>query len=295
MKKIKIILFIYLLLFLKIGFLIEKILLNQPVLLNNISNLSPQVLERFNDLFNFPSFLRIPEDHCQTIIEKNEEINNLDKNFRILACSGIENFSNLSEAIKSRFTIIHTTSYDLTSKIFVIKTIFKKIFEKYNINNDDRETLNKKIENFIKNFKINFNKELDLSSLMKLTYIFKLIKHINQSNDPYEILSLAIYITFKSYEINNRITILNYIQSFFKENKIKNIEENINFNRFENIFKYSEGKKYLISNITHLNIECVDKQFEEIKVAETNSFLKILNFIHTSIALKISLIIKGET
>ena len=278
----------------KIGFLIEKILLNQPVLLNNISNLSPQVLERFNDLFNFPSFLRIPEDHCQTIIEKNEEINNLDKNFRILACSGIENFSNLSEAIKSRFTIIHTTSYDLTNKIFVIKTIFKKIFEKYNINNDDRETLNKKIENFIKNFKINFYKELDLSSLIKLTYIFKLIKLINQSNDPYEILSLAFYITFKSYEINNGITILNYIQSFFKENKIKNIEENINFNRFENIFKYTDGKKYLISNITHLNIKCVDKQFEEIKVAETNSFLKILNFIHTSTALKIPLIIKGE-
>ena len=31
----------------KIGFLLEKILLNQSVLLNNISNLSPQVLERF--------------------------------------------------------------------------------------------------------------------------------------------------------------------------------------------------------------------------------------------------------
>ena len=46
----------------KTGILFEKILKQSPIILKNLPNLSPAVLERFNDLFNFMPKLPLNED-----------------------------------------------------------------------------------------------------------------------------------------------------------------------------------------------------------------------------------------
>lgn len=88
----------------------------------NISNLKPQVLERFNDLFNFEPKLVLNEDYCNTFTDKIKEWSNFNDNFRIMATSQLENFSNLSDAAKSRFSIVQTSEY---------KEEEKKIFQNF--------------------------------------------------------------------------------------------------------------------------------------------------------------------
>jgi len=113
----------------------------------NISNLKPQVLERFNDLFNFEPKLVLNEDYCNTFTDKIKEWSNFNDNFRIMATSQLENFSNLSDAAKSRFSIVQTSEYkekekkifyklyykDIPSKLYAFVVEFKKNFKKKDI------------------------------------------------------------------------------------------------------------------------------------------------------------------
>lgn len=110
----------------KTGILFEKILKQSPIILKNLPNLSPAVLERFNDLFNFMPKLTLNEDFCNTFtgrLNDVKEISNFSKNFRIISISSMSGLRNLSDAARSRFSTIYTSEYsdeekEIASKLF---------------------------------------------------------------------------------------------------------------------------------------------------------------------------------
>lgn len=120
------------------GILLQKILTQNYIILKRIDSLSPNILERFNDLLNYSPKLILNEDLYNTFTEENKEIKNFSDNFRIIGISSFENINNFSEASKSRFTIISTSKYYRDEKIILIKQIcpncpvnFNKFLDKF--------------------------------------------------------------------------------------------------------------------------------------------------------------------
>ena len=152
----------------KEGILPNKILLQQSLICKNISNLKPQVLERFNDLINFDPKIILNEDYCNTFTGKMKEWSDFNENFKIFATSQLENFSNLSEAIKSRFSIIQTSKYSKE--------------EQYNVSQIYYKDTPYKLYTFINEYKKNVTKkELNFSNIIKIISLYKnIIKKNNE-------------------------------------------------------------------------------------------------------------------
>ena len=274
----------------KTGILLEKILKQSPIILKNLSNLSPAVLERFNDLFNYNPKLTLNEDFCGTFTSKmdKKEISNFSDQFRVISISSLSSIRNLSDATRSRFTTIYTSEYDNKEKEIASKTFVKPM------------SIPQEFFKFILKYETTFNTKLSFSDITKILFIYKKFneKYNNENNMNLLYIIFSIYFAlYSNFDKKNRkdkflkiLIDLNNNKNF-DINELDNLSLKNNINNLENPFLFEENivkskftKIEIISNILKDNGD---------NLCFTAPFNKLLNYIHFSLALNIPLIIEG--
>ena len=114
------------------GILPHNILIQNKLILKNLPNLSPAVLERFNDLFNYNPKLSLNEDFCNTFTGGYKEWDDFSSIFRTIAICQNDNLRNLSDAAKSRFSILYTSKYNDDERKTVSKLYYRFLIILYN-------------------------------------------------------------------------------------------------------------------------------------------------------------------
>jgi hypothetical protein len=141
----------------KTGILTEKILSQSPLITENLPNLPPAVLERCNDLFNYNPKINLSEDSCNTFTNDNKELSGFSDGFRVIATSNELSIRNLSDAARSRFSIIYTTSYTPEERDLLIQLFYKDT--------------PKEFYDFLKKYKEYFRKDLSFLYVTKILNI----------------------------------------------------------------------------------------------------------------------------
>ena len=282
------------------GILIQNIFTQKYIILKGVDNLSPNVLERFNDLLNYSPKIILNEDLYNTFTGEDKEISNFSDNFRIIGISSIENINNFSEASKSRFTLISTSKYSPDEKIWLINYKLTKC-----------KCLTKFIE-FLTKFDKKYEDEISFKIIIKITTIFQKFKTLENDTNQERYMILAIYYSLLPFlqkeEVEYLIELLEKIfisqnVYFIKDNNNKflkfqfqelenDIEQNNPFKQTANeIISYSTGLSIRINN--EENKEDENDNFDEIQFHK--SFNNLLDIIHLSLFIHIPLIIEGET
>lgn len=160
----------------KPGLITNQILKQNPIILKNFAKPPVAVIERFNELIALEPELTLTEDYTNTITPANQKIikfNSKDNpNFRIIALCSKMDFNRISEAMRSRFNMIHIKPY--TKK--EIESIFKQ---------DQVEKIQKIVSetSYLPNYNLSFNDFIKIDMIRKR--IFELVKfnHIDLQDD----------------------------------------------------------------------------------------------------------------
>lgn len=274
----------------KTGILLENILIQSPIILKNLSNLSTAVLERFNDLFNYNPKLTLNEDFCDTFtLDMNpKEINNFSNNFRVISISSLSGIRNLSDAAKSRFTTIYTSEYEkqeieIAARAFAGKTTIPNVFFEF-------------ISEYEK-YKKEFNRELSFLDMTKILSIFKKISKKKKDNQDFSLILSIYFALYSNYD--NKTKKEEFLDILIKLNKGEKFEkEELNDlckkeNKLQNPLITQDQK--LKSEFTEIEIESININKEKNNnLFFTTPFNKLINYIHFSLALHIPLIIEGQ-
>ena len=277
----------------KTGILTEKIFSQSPLITENLPNLPTAVLERCNDLFNYNPKISLSEDTCNTFTKDDKELKGFADGFRVIATSTEFAIRNLSDAAQSRFTIIYTTSYTPEERDLLIHIFYKET--------------PKEFYDFLKEYKINFRKELSFLYVTKILNILKLIdsKFDKEDREKAEIrkknLCLAIHLSLNFLMEHPRSKkkfkkILNdKILPDFYNIKDKNIEEDYE-EEIEDKVPFEFLAEELHSNWSNLSITSCDlKEDVDCNLAFIKPFNKLLEHLFVSIAINYPLIIEGGT
>jgi hypothetical protein len=159
------------------GILPHNILIQNKLILKNLPNLSPAVIERFNDLFNYNPKLSLNEDFCNTFTGIYKEWNDFSSIFRIIAVCQNDNLRNLSDAAKSRFSILYTSKYNDDERKTVSKLYYPEISNNF--------------IQFLEEYKNLFKNELEFPLIIKILSITQILDEKNpQNKDKNLILSI---------------------------------------------------------------------------------------------------------
>ena len=278
----------------KTGILTEKIFSQSPLITENLPNLPTAVIERCNDLFNYNPKISLSEDTCNTFTKEDKELNGFADGFRVIATSTELAIRNLSDAAQSRFTIIYTTSYTSDERDLIIQIFYKDT--------------PKEFYTFLKEYKINFRKELSFLYVTKILNILKLIdsKFDKDNLEKEEIrkrnLCLAIYLSLNFLMNNTRNkkkfkAILNKILPKFCHIKEKSDEDEMEKEiEIEDEVPFEFIGEELHSNWSNLSITSCDlKEDNDSNLAFIKPFNKLLEHIFISISIHYPLIIEGGT
>ena len=150
----------------KSGFILKSFLGKKPIILKNLSNIPTVRIERFNELFEGLESIVLNEDiHNTFTSSENKSIKLKKGDFKIIATCHNKYVRKLSEAIKSRFSMIYIDKYNENE----IKIILNKKIKEKKINIDE-ENLNK-ILDIVKKSKIILEKEFSLNELISFIKI----------------------------------------------------------------------------------------------------------------------------
>ena len=293
------------------GILIQNIFEQNYITLKGVDVLSPNVLERFNDLLNYYPKITLNEDLYNTFTGENKEIQNFSKRFRIIGISSIDNIINFSEASKSRFTLISTSDYESIEKKILIQEICPKCPHNF------YSFINKFEEKFGEKSKIDEKYEISFKMINKILNLFKKLNE--KENKEERNLILAIFYSFEPFMNDNEIDLLiNILKEIFVNLNDKIIEKDNRFSHFQFYVKEIERDSQtflennsnqskaliikendsLISNRTGLKIKnekitsfsCLNGETLDFN----DSFERLLDIIHMSISIHFPLIIEGE-
>ena len=260
------------------GILTHNILIQNKLILKNLPNLSPAVLERFNDLFNYNPKLSLNEDFCNTFTGIYKEWDDFSSIFRTIAICQNDNLRNLSDAAKSRFSILYTSKYNDDERKAVSKLYYPDISNNF--------------IQFFEEYKKVFKKELEFPLIIKILSITQILDEKNINNkDKNLLLSIykAIYPLMKSKKKKNElISIIKKIcpndYEFFNENS-----------------EYDNKCPFIFDNNLHSLYTGLRINIADIEESNTNNytftkpFNKILDSIHFSYLTNYPLIIEGGT
>ena len=266
----------------KTGILLEKILKQSPLILKNLPNLSTAVLERFNDLFNFLPKLTLNEDFCDTFTGKfkgNKEISNFSQNFRVISVSSLSGIRNLSDAARSRFSTIYTSEYSDDEK-----EIASKLF---NPNNSPE------LASFIEKYKTTFNTKISFMDIIKILTIFKKFCEVREEKKEMNIMFSIYFSLYLNFETKSKIKkFLDLLREINPKFNDKLNEEDLNTNK---PFEIDSSTNIMKSKWTELEIRSGKINEEKVNnICFIKPFNKLLNYIHTSLALNIPLILEGQ-
>ena len=223
------------------GFIFSSILQGKQMILKNITNLSTEVLERFNELLSTEPQLQLNEDFYNTFTNENKKKFENFLNFRIIATCPLGAESKLSEAALSRFTVVTVNDYTENEIEYILN-------KKNNQNFDEKDI--KYIIQFIKNINKEFNKEISIMKIITILNVASSIK-INFSN----IFNLNIILQLFTKGIIENENNTNKYYDFFDNNYGKIIEtkhlipENAIFS-----YKFENEEKGVKSKLTGLKI-----------------------------------------
>ena len=249
-----------------LGIIPKNFIFGKILILKGAENPNPAVLERLNSILEFPRNLVLSEDNQNIFNDKKifEKIflhsrNSLpmNKNFRIFFTSKDSFTQNLSEAFRSRITIINCPDYSINNYLTM------------EIKNQENEVLNEILENEIKDSELKENiKKLmnDFENKNILNYIrcFKSIKNIYQN---IETISNKIKDSISEYEMNQIIKNkykfpigIGFLRCIFDK-----LNSNERKKQVERIKNYLPPKLYEL--ITNNNNELIlENPFEELKI-----------------------------
>ena len=259
----------------KTGILLEKILKQSPIILKNLPNLSPAVLERFNDLFNFMPKLGLNEDFCNTFTGKFKgvkEISNFSQNFRVISISSLSGVRNLSDAARSRFSTIYTSEYTDEEK-----EIASKLFNsKHSVD----------LSSFIDKYKNNFNNKIPFMDIIKILSIYEKFCDVREEKKEMSIMfSIYFALNFNFDSKNKKEKFINILKETYPQYNDKLNELELNDKKPLEIDK---SKNILKSKWTELSIKSAKiKDEDNSNLFFIKPFNKLLNYIHTSLALNI--------
>ncbi|OHT12744.1 hypothetical protein TRFO_17377 [Tritrichomonas foetus] len=113
----------------KPGLITKAILQQKSLILKNIAQPSPSVLERFNELLSVTPTLTLFEDTSNTLTTETTKIlSNFSQHFRIIGICLPDEKRGLSEAMLSRLTEIYLPCYPADEQKYVFQSIFKSNF-----------------------------------------------------------------------------------------------------------------------------------------------------------------------
>ena len=299
-----------------IGIIPKSYIYGKILILKGIENPQPSVIERLNSILENPRFLVLTEDNQgiynnQIIFEKiNNSKNRIslpnNSNFKIIFTSRNVNNKSLSEAFKSRCTLIYCPSYK--EKKYLLMELkpndnYEKILKK---NLNDMTELEREISAFRTLYKEN----IEFLSFIRLCKTAKNILETSQKN---------IFV-YKSTEINYKYIVgISVLRSIFDKlnaqdriSKIKKylkdflppklfdlliniINTNNNYDiPFEIIEDKNNCKKYVKSLYSEISIQVKDAKKECLEgIIWTRSSVDMIDALLTSLASNTLLILEG--
>ena len=156
----------------KPGLITKHILKQNSLILRNIAQPSPTVLERLNELLSITPTLTLFEDTSNTIVPPNGDkvLSKFSNNFRIIGICLPREKRGLSEAMLSRLTEISVPKYTNQDQEKVIDSILLQS----NLNNDKSFDLYKKLLGQVSQIFIDQKEELSMS--IPFTRIIEIVR-----------------------------------------------------------------------------------------------------------------------
>jgi len=300
-----------------LGFVSCALLFGIKLIVKGIDQPLASVIERINPILEYPRHLVLTEDTQEIFNNKqilseiygeNQNKRNIpiSKKFSIFFTSRESFNGRLSEAFRSRCTIINCPNYD-TSNYLTIEMdskqnyhdIAKYIFKK------EYDTI---VEMIIKIFDLNKNiphsRKINMLSFIRWCNSAKNIyEYIDDNNKKYTAGIAALRSIFDGYEPNNRDYFIknllkDYLPESLKNLLIKNEDNNEEDNSLQNnpleIIKIEE-KLYVKSKISGIRIRVFNKINENSleKIYWTNSTIDMVDSIITALASNAMLIFEG--
>ena len=299
-----------------LGIIPSSFIYGKILILKGIENPSPSVIERMNSLIENKRYLVLTEDNQGIFNNRNifEEVyENKSKitlphnpNFRIIFTSRNSHNKLLSEAFKSRCTIINCPSYkDDKYLLMELKPNdnYEKILKKYMTGIPD-------LEKEMTSFKLKYKENIDFLSFIRFCKSAKNIYETYKNNYyVYQdtgiiyknIVGVAalrsILDKLNSQERSTKIK--NYLQNFLPEKLFNLLIDSNDYNNnlqfpFEIIEDNFKSKRYVKSIYSNISIEVQEVNKDCInKIIWTKSSIDIADAFLTALAAKTILILEG--
>ncbi|KAG4105393.1 hypothetical protein H8356DRAFT_1027608 [Neocallimastix lanati (nom. inval.)] len=289
-----------------LGIVSSSCIFGQKLIIKGIDQISPSILERINSVLEYPRSLVLTEDTqgifnnqqiFRDLYESNRRSIPISDYFKIYFTSREVFNGRLSEAFKSRCTIINCPSYD--NKLYLgIKmntfenycSIAKSIITK----NDDlqRETIALYNRIYIK-YRIPV-----LSFIRWCKTTEKISEHLENTDAKYVVGISALRSIFDGYEPNNRNSIIKELLFDYLPEDLYNllVTESKNIICDDTPFIFEKGKNtfYVRSRYSKIQLQIFNPDIERLKdIRWTKSAIDMADSILTAIAAHAMLILEG--
>ena len=258
------------------GLFLDSLFREKSLILKNLTNLSTEILERFNELFSTEPILTLNEDIYDTFTKEQDKDFKIDPSkFRVIATCHSGTEFKLSEAVLSRFTVISVQKFDENEENFIFSQIKNDI-----IKEEDILYIIQKISNINNKFMANISKNNIIDILINKVKNKKLINTVLLLFTLGYINEKKLNLEEKSQKIFNKYDIENY-GNIFKE-------------RDYNKFRIDNFEKGLFSNLTNLKINLKDVYYENDENIEfTSMFKELIEILHFGIFCEIPILLEG--
>ncbi|OUM69791.1 hypothetical protein PIROE2DRAFT_57210 [Piromyces sp. E2] len=289
-----------------LGFLSSSCIFGQKLVVKEIDQVSPSVLERINSVLEYPRSLVLTED-TQGIFNNQQIFKNLyESNRRSVPIS--DNFSiyftsreifngGLSEAFKSRCTIINCPSYD--NKLYL--GIKLDTFENYSciaksIITEDDDLQKELIELYDR---IHRKKRIPVLSFIRWCNTTKNInKHLENTNAKYVVGISVLRSVFDGYEPNTRNKVIKELLFDYLPKNLYNLLERqskeIICDDTPLIIEKRKDISYIKSRYSNIQLHVFNPNIDKLKeIRWTKSAIDMADSILTALAAHTMLILEG--
>ncbi|OHT01916.1 hypothetical protein TRFO_31156 [Tritrichomonas foetus] len=283
----------------KPGLITRAIFQQNSLILKNIAQPSPTVLERFNELLAIKPTLTLFEDTTDTItLSEQKLISNFNKKFRIIGiCLPLEK-RNLSDAMLSRLTEINVSVYNDNEQIRIFKSILNNelsadlVIEPIDILRSFIDELNKN------NIKTSFSQKIQIIQIsIKWWKYYQRNGIVKDINDIFIIAILRCIVGPLAYKQKKEVIklIINIMKISIPDSflHIYNDDEEV-LDVFHIIYsENSRTNNYLKSSISGFTSTTTLDQLPEGNIVFTKSISDLIDLIFTASYINFPLIIEG--
>ena len=262
----------------KPGIFISAKIRGHNLILKNITNVKTEYLERLNEVFTGSKKITLNEDVQNSLTPENKKEISFNNDFRVICTCQEGEEAKLSEAFKSRLTVIYINNYSHEE--------YNKIIRNESEANDI-DIINEKIYQY--QCKFNYENIINLSRILNCINISKKLDK-NYKNSHEKNLKLAIYYKLKGLMENKKKYLKDINNIFSFENK-----ENL-LNQPILVESKLDNTEIIESNFSKLYIhkQKMDNHNNKQDIIFTELFNDLLDQIHFGILAKTPIILEGS-